>query len=68
MPFHLTSFAVKFQGGFAAKRLAFESRRDDGTFTTIAEFFPDDHGKLQISFFFICSKEREKKITSFCFP
>ena len=42
---------MKFQGGFAAKRLLLESRQEDGTFTTMAEFYPDDHGKLQISFF-----------------
>lgn len=49
----LNSIAIKFQGGFAAKRFVVESRQDDGTFTAIAEFYPDDHGKLQISFFFL---------------
>jgi hypothetical protein len=46
--------AIKFQGGFAARRFVIEDRQQDGTFTSIAEFYPDDHGKLQISFFF-CS-------------
>ena len=43
---------MKFQGGFAARRLVLEYRQEDGTFATIAEFYPDDHGKLQISFLF----------------
>ncbi|CAF5126388.1 unnamed protein product, partial [Rotaria magnacalcarata] len=47
----LDSIALKFQGGFAAKRFVIETRQEDGTFTSIAEFFPDDHGKQQISFF-----------------
>ena len=46
----LTSIAVKFQGGFAARRFLLEERHDDGSFASLAEFFPDDHGKLQISF------------------
>jgi hypothetical protein len=46
--------AIKFQGGFAARRFVIEQRQQDGTFTSIAEFYPDDHGKLQISFFFVC--------------
>ena len=50
-PFALSSVAIKFQGGFAAKRFAVECRQADGTFTSTAEFYPDDHGKLQISFF-----------------
>ena len=52
-PFALSSVAIKFQGGFAAKRFAVECRQADGTFTSTAEFYPDDHGKLQISFFLI---------------
>ncbi|CAF1026202.1 unnamed protein product [Adineta ricciae] len=53
-PFALSSVAIKFQGGFAAKRFAVECRQADGTFTSTAEFYPDDHGKLQISFFRFC--------------
>jgi len=49
----LISIAIKFQGGFAAKRLVIEYRQQDGTFAAIAEFYPDDHGKLQISFSFV---------------
>ncbi len=50
----MSSIAIKFQGGFAARRFAIEYRRDDGTFAAIGEeFYPDDHGKLQISFFFV---------------
>ncbi|CAF3672912.1 unnamed protein product [Rotaria sordida] len=48
----LNSIAIKFQGGFAAKRFVIEDRQQDGTFTSIAEFYPDNHGKLQISFLF----------------
>ncbi|CAM4813764.1 unnamed protein product [Rotaria magnacalcarata] len=44
----LDSIALKFQGGFAAKRFVIETRQEDGTFTSIAEFFPDDHGKQQV--------------------
>jgi hypothetical protein len=51
----LNSIAIEFQGGFAAKRFVVEYRQQDGTFSSINEFYPDDHGKLQISFFlFIC--------------
>ncbi|CAF0727870.1 unnamed protein product [Rotaria sp. Silwood1] len=49
----LNSIAIKFQGGFAAKRFVIEDRQQDGTFTSIAEFYPDNHGKLQISFFYL---------------
>ncbi|CAF3539892.1 unnamed protein product [Adineta steineri] len=51
--FSLNSIAIEFQGGFAAKRFVIEYRQENGTFTSIAEFYPDDHGKLQISFSFI---------------
>jgi hypothetical protein len=47
----LNSIAIEFQGGFAAKRFVVEYRQQDGTFSSINEFYPDDHGKLQISFF-----------------
>ncbi|UJR25541.1 hypothetical protein I4U23_006887 [Adineta vaga] len=46
--FELNSIAIKFQGGFAAKQFAVEYRQADGTFASIAEFYPDDHGKLQV--------------------
>jgi len=49
----LNSIAIEFQGGFAAKRFVVEYRQQDGTFSSINEFYPDDHGKLQISFFFV---------------
>jgi hypothetical protein len=49
----LSSIEIKFQGGFAAKRFTIEYRQEDGTFTAIGEFYPDDHGKLQISFSFV---------------
>ncbi len=49
----MNSIAIKFQGGFAARRFVIEYRQQDGSFATISEFFPDDHGKLQISFSFV---------------
>ncbi len=47
----LNNIAIKFQGGFAARRFVIEYRQEDGTFAALGEFYPDDHGKLQISFF-----------------
>ncbi|CAF2315714.1 unnamed protein product [Rotaria sp. Silwood2] len=44
----LNNIAIKFQGGFAAKRFVIEDRQQDGAFTSIAEFYPDNHGKLQV--------------------
>ena len=49
----LISIAIKFQGGFAAKRFVIENQQQDGTFHHVAEFYPNDHGKLQISFFYL---------------
>ncbi|CAF3975957.1 unnamed protein product [Rotaria sordida] len=59
----LNSIAIKFQGGFAAKRFVIEDRQQDGTFTSIAEFYPDNHGKLQISFF-LNSLTLDKRLSS----
>ncbi|CAF0727787.1 unnamed protein product [Didymodactylos carnosus] len=47
----LSSIAIKFQGGFSAKKLLLQCRllkNEDEKMVSIAEFYPLDNNKLQI--------------------
>lgn len=59
-PFVFHSFSIQFQGGFAARRIQLEIKTEDEEYSTLEQFFPDDHSKLQISFFSSIESSKER--------